>query len=170
MYEMYEYEYLLITIKSMSMWIYVEYEYTLHQCCPLLWLRSQIWLIGKIYLTPLHFTLCNAFWLRRVKRVQRKSLERYCTVYSVHTVRCRNSMLLAMILQNLHFNREAERNQCICVRVFSRTAHPIFPEFPPLRRGANRSTVHSCMYNCTCVGVLWNCYELCRLRLKCYKS
>ena len=34
------------------------------------WLRSQIWLLGKIYLGPLRFILCNAFWLRRVKRVQ----------------------------------------------------------------------------------------------------
>ena len=31
------------------------------------WLRSQIWLLGKIYLAPLRFTFCNAFWLRRVK-------------------------------------------------------------------------------------------------------
>ena len=58
--------------------------YSLHstvQCCPLLWLRSQIWLLGKIYLARLHFTLCNAFWLRRVKRVQRKYIRTiYCTV------------------------------------------------------------------------------------------
>ena len=48
------------------------HELSVRQGCPLLWLRSQIWLLGKIYLAPLHFTLCNAFWLRRVKRVQRK--------------------------------------------------------------------------------------------------
>ena len=47
-----------------------------HQCCPLLWLRSQIWLLGKINLAPLHFTLCNAFWLRRVKKSS--------TQFSVH--------------------------------------------------------------------------------------
>ena len=44
------------------------------------WLRSQIWLLGKIYLAPFRFTLCNAFWLRRVKRVQRKYIRTiYCT-------------------------------------------------------------------------------------------
>ena len=46
------------------------------------WLRSQIWLLGKIYLAPLRFILCNAFWLRRVKRVQRKYIKTiYCTMY-----------------------------------------------------------------------------------------
>ena len=71
------------------------------------WLRSQIWLNGKINLAPLHFTLCNAFWLRRLKKVQRKffTLERYtavvytCTMYI--RIRCRNSMLLAMRLKIL---------------------------------------------------------------------
>ena len=51
----------------------------------------------------MHFTLCNAFWLR-VKIVQRKfcSFERYtvhfCTVYI--RIRCRNSMLSLWYYRN----------------------------------------------------------------------
>ena len=70
----------LILIILGILYSYIPGSNTVVQGCPLLWLRSQIWLLGKIYLAPLHFTLCNAFWLRRVKRVQRKYIRTiYCT-------------------------------------------------------------------------------------------
>ena len=42
-----------------------------------------IWFLGKIYLVPLSFILCNAFWFRWVKRVQRNAstLEQYTLVH-----------------------------------------------------------------------------------------
>ena len=54
------------------------YEFLVHSSSGLSrpWLRSQIWLLDKIYLAPLRFILSNAFWLRRVKRVQRKYIRR----------------------------------------------------------------------------------------------
>ena len=55
---------------------------TIQQGCPDHWFRNQIWFLGKIYLVPLSFILCNAFWFRWVKRVQgnASTLEQYTLV------------------------------------------------------------------------------------------